>query len=263
MKWTIGMPCYNNFTEVYFTVQSLRMYHNLKDCEILVIDNFGDTMLEKFIKSIRSDTVRYEQYKDIAGVSAAKNRVFECAKGEFVLCMDSHIMIVPGALDKEPKGDDLVQGPNILNSMNGYRCAWVDKWNAGMWGVWDVVVKELPKKPFEIWAQGAGFFATRRSSWLGFHKGFRGFGGETGYIQEKYRKAGRNVWCYPNMQWVHLFYNQGRPIPYTAYTVDKVRNYIIGFKELGRDLEPIRKEFGDELFRRAKHSMEKRGLYEL
>lgn len=51
MKWTIGMPCYNNFTEVFFTIQSLRLYHDLSDAEILVVDNYGDKTLENWVKN--------------------------------------------------------------------------------------------------------------------------------------------------------------------------------------------------------------------
>ena len=49
-RLTIGMPCYRNYTEVFYTVQALRMYHNLRDTEIIVVDNFGDSKLEQYIK---------------------------------------------------------------------------------------------------------------------------------------------------------------------------------------------------------------------
>ena len=51
-KLTIGMPSYNNAAEVWATVQALKIYHDLKDMEILVIDNFGDPAIEKFAKAI-------------------------------------------------------------------------------------------------------------------------------------------------------------------------------------------------------------------
>lgn len=117
-----------------------------------------------------------------------------------------------------------------------------------MWGIWGKSMTELPKEPFEIWATGAGFFACKKSAWLGFNKHFRGFGGETGYIQEKYRKAGRKVWCHPKMTWLHLFYNEGRKIPYQLDIKDRIRNYILGFDELNLSLDPIRNEFGKERF---------------
>ena len=58
MKWTIGMPSYNNFTEVFFTVQSLRMYHDLKDAEIIIVDNYGDKILEKWVRNNGKGVVR-------------------------------------------------------------------------------------------------------------------------------------------------------------------------------------------------------------
>lgn len=256
MKWSIGMPSYNNLTEVYFTVQSFRMYHaNLKDYEIIVVDNFGDIELEKYIKNSGGDVVRYEKYTDITGVSAAKNRLFEVAKGEFVLCMDSHILIAPGAFNRDPCDDDLIQGPMMRGNCHEYWTHWLPQWRGKMWGIWGPIVETLPKDPFEIWAMGAGFFATRRDTWLGFNKKFRGFGGESGYIQEKYRKAGRKVWCYPNLVWQHHFSNLGRGIPYPLRLLDRVRNYIIGFEEIGLDTKDIRKEFGESLFIKAKASI--------
>src|SRR5215216_6732223 len=38
---TIGMATYNDFNGVYFTLQALRWYQDLRDTELLVIDNYG------------------------------------------------------------------------------------------------------------------------------------------------------------------------------------------------------------------------------
>lgn len=251
MKLTIGMPSYDNFTEVYFTVQSLRLHHNLKDCEIVVVDNFGDDMLYKFCRDKAGDNLRYERFKEIRGVSVAKNKVFEIAKGEFVLCMDSHILVKQGALNKMPEGDDFVQGPILFNNGLDYSTHWEPIWSRSMWGKWAESVRVLPKKPFPIWATGAGFFMTRRDTWLGFNPEFRGFGGETGYIQEKYRQAGRRVLCDPSKIWMHMFCNGGRKIPFPCPMVDRVRNYIIGFEELNLDMAPILEHYGPTTFSMA------------
>jgi len=259
MKWTIGMPCYDNDAEVWFTVQALRMYHDLTDCEIVIIDNYGSDQLQNFVQKNGKNTVRYYRHTDITGVSYAKNKIFEHARGEYVLVIDSHILIKPGALDLVPPGDDMIQGPLMQSSCNLYWCEWLPVWRGKMWGIWGKTLtdKDLPKEPFEIWATGAGFFATRRDTWLGFNDNFRGFGGETGYIQEKYRKNGRKVWCYPNMIWSHLFYNQGRKIPYPLQLNDRIKNYLYGFEELGLDTEPIYKEFGDGKTKLVKAGMKK------
>lgn len=244
LRWTIGMPSYNNFVEVYFTVQSLRLHHDLADCEIVIVDNYGDKGLKEFCEKSGGSQVRYIKYTDIQGVSVAKNKIFEYARGEYVLCIDSHILIRRGALDGTPPGDDLVQGPLLYANSVDYVCCWKPVWRAQMWGIWGETVKTLPSSPVGIWAMGAGFFACRRDSWLGFNPKFRGFGAETGYLQEKYRKAGRNVWCDPKKVWMHLFYNQGRAIPYRVHLEDRVRNYLIGFEEIGLDTTPIYNHFG-------------------
>lgn len=253
IRWSICLPSFNNFTEVYFTIQSLRLHHDMMDKEIIVADNFGDKYLEKFIKEKGGDTVRYINAVKIRGVSAAKNAAIAAARGEFILCMDSHILLQQGCFDKEPPGDDFIQGPLMLNNCSQYWIEWLPVWRANMWGIWGekLTKEQLPKEPKEIWAMGAGFFATRRASWLGFNPAFRGFGGETGYIQEKYRKAGRRVLCYPNMIWLHFFGNTGRKIPFVVKTSDRIRNYMIGFKELGLDTAPIVNHFGGDKVKQA------------
>jgi hypothetical protein len=52
--------------------------------------------------------------------------------------------------------------------------------------------------------------------------------------------------CLPWLRWVHRF---PRPagVPYPALLHDKVKNYIIGFTELGLDLEPVRTHFSNRL----------------
>lgn len=243
-KWSIGMPCYNNYVEVFFTVQALRMYHDLKDCEIIVIDNYGDDILEKYIKKDGGGVVKYHRCNSVQSVSHAKNKIFEFAKGEFVLVMDSHILVKPGALDIKIENDDLYQGPLFKSNCEEYYLEWLKAWRANMWGIWADPVEVVPDEPKEIWAMGAGFFACRRESWLGFNENFKGWGGETGYLQEKYRKAGRKVWMHPKLIWQHLFCTDGRKFSYPIHIKDRIRNYIIGFEELGLDLKEMKDHFG-------------------
>lgn len=255
MKLTIGMPSYNNFTEVFFTIQSLRMYHNLADCEILVVDNFGDPELEKFIKNQCSDVVRYEKCTEGTGPGFAKDKIFRLAQGEMVMCIDSHTLLIPGALNNIPVTDDLVHGPLVYCDLKHFCCEWLPEWRGQMWGIWGNCLTQLPKEPFDIWGNGMGCFVTRRDSWLGFNPKFKGFGGEEGYIHEKYRKAGRRVMCLPSLVWMHQF---DRKIPYPLRLMDRIVNYIIGFRELGLDLKPIENHFGAGTFKMALEEAGKR-----
>jgi hypothetical protein len=100
--------------------------------------------------------------------------------------------------------------------------------------------------PFEVPAQGLGLFMSSKEHWLGFNPDFRHFGGEECYIHTKYRQAGRKTVCLPFLKWRHRFGRPGGPTyPITAEA--KLRNYILGFQELGMDLEPVRQHFVDEV----------------
>jgi hypothetical protein len=77
-----------------------------------------------------------------------------------------------------------------------------------------------------------GLFACRRSAWPAFNARFRGFGGEEGYIHEKFRQNGGRTLCLPFLRWMHRF-RRPMGVPYTNRWEDRVRNYLIGFRELG------------------------------
>ena len=92
---TIGMPTYNDFDGVFFTVQSLRLHQDLADTEILVVDNFGCDHTRAFIENCADPAIRYVRRTEITGTAPAKDRVFREALGDAVLCCDSHILFAP------------------------------------------------------------------------------------------------------------------------------------------------------------------------
>ena len=63
MKLTIGIPTFDDYDGVYFTIQSIRMYHSeiLNDVEIIVLDNNPDSKhgeaLRSFITSVPNGKV--------------------------------------------------------------------------------------------------------------------------------------------------------------------------------------------------------------
>ena len=139
----------------------------------------------------------------------------------------------------------MLQGPLVYDDMETVSTHFdLSKWGADMWGVWETDKRGLnpDNKPFEIPAQGLGLFTCRKDSWLGFNKKFRGFGGEEGYIHEKYRMVGRKAVCLPFLRWVHRF---GRPlgVSYNPTREDRFRNYMIGFQEIGKDTDEIVERF--------------------
>jgi len=98
------------------------------------------------------------------------------------------------------------------------------------------------EEPWETPGHGLGLFSCRRDAWLGFNKDAIGFGGEELYIHEKFRQEGAKSICLPFMRWMHRFARPGGvKFPLTRF--NKVRNYILEFNELGRDLDPIHEHF--------------------
>jgi hypothetical protein len=102
--------------------------------------------------------------------------------------------------------------------------------------------KSDDEEPWETPGHGLGLFSCRRDAWLGFNSDAIGFGGEELYIHEKFRQEGAKSICLPFMRWLHRFARpNGVKFPLTRF--NKVRNYILEFNELGRDLTPIHEHF--------------------
>jgi glycosyltransferase involved in cell wall biosynthesis len=251
MKLTIGMASYNNYLEVWFTIQALRMYQDLTDVELLILDNYGCDRIKNFIVGWAGDKVKYVRWTERQGTAAAKNRLFIEASGEWVFCIDSHVMLVPGAVAKlkewlkeNPNCTDLLQGPILWNDLKCGADSFKDVWSGGMWGQWENLHHDRTLPPYEIPMMGMGLFGCRKDAWLGFNPAFKGFGGEEGYIHEKYRKAGRKTLCLPWLQWLH-FFKDTMPdlVGYVPSHADKMHNYIVGFQELGLDLTPVYEHF--------------------
>ena len=254
IELTIGMATYRDFDGVYFSVQDLRLHHDMDNVEILVVDNFGCDMTAAFIAGTGPQSgVRYLRATDAVGTAAPRQKVFEEARGQAVVCIDSHVLLVPGSVArlKQFYRDnsttlDLHQGPLLYDSLCHRATHFEPIWSNEMFGKWATDPRGDQDEPFEIPMQGLGLFSCRKEAWLGFHPRFRGFGGEEFYIHEKFRQAGRTCWCLPWLGWLHRF---GRPngVPYPLTVEDKLWNYLVGWQELGLPLDSIYEHFLDHL----------------
>jgi glycosyltransferase involved in cell wall biosynthesis len=245
---TVGMATYDDFSGVYFTVQSLRLYHPNLNIEIAVVDNYGCKDTEDFITNWVPNG-KYILDRKIQGTAYPKNRVFQFASSPYVLCLDSHVLLVPQALENlicyfqaNPDTGDLLHGPMYYDNLKETATHMDPVWRGEMFGIWAYDTRVEAGTPFEIPMHGMGLFACRKDRWLGFHPRFRGFGGEEGYIHEKFRQAGRKILCLPWLGWVHRFYKSA-VVKYSLTREDKLINYFLGHIELGLDLQPIRDHF--------------------
>ena len=253
-KLTIGMVTYDDYSGVYFSIQSIRLYHKevLNEIEFIVIDNNPSgshgKLLEKFCNSIpECRYIPFNEYKS----TSIRSKIFDFSNTPYVLVMDCHVMLEQGSLrslidfyDSKKDDGNLLQGPLYIDSLKTVFTHFDLKWKNHMWGTWgtDSRGNDIYSEPFEIECQGLGVFSCRKDSWLGFHPKFIGFGGEEGYIHKKYKKYGKKTLCLPFLRWVHRF---GRPdgVPYPIYTEHRVKNYILGFRELGLDTQEIYDHF--------------------
>lgn len=250
IELTIGMAVHDDFDGLYFTVQDLRLHHDMENVEILVVDNFGCKTSAIFAASTGlNGTVRYLQATDKTGTAAPRQKVFEEARGEAVLCLDSHVLLAPGAVARlkqfyrdHPDSLDLYQGPLLYDSLDAAPTHFDPVWDHHMFGKWGIDPRGRQDEPFPIGMQGLGLFTCRKNAWLGFNPRFRGFGGEEFYIHEKFRQAGRTCWCLPWLRWLHRF---GRPrgVTYPLNIEDRIWNYLVGWSELGLPLDSIYDHF--------------------
>lgn len=252
MELTVGMATYRDFDGVYFTIQALRLYQDMEGVEILVVDNFGCAATRAFVEGPAGG--RYVLATEAVGTAAPRDLVFREARGEAVLCLDSHVLLGEGVLGRlktyyreHPDCMDLLQGPIVFDDLKDTATHFEPAWRECMWGTWskDPRAEQGPApEPFEIPMQGLGLFSCRKAAWPGFHPAFRGFGGEEGYIHQKFRGLGRRCVCLPWLRWVHRF---GRPagIPYPNRLRDRIANYLIGHREVGLDVTPILEHFGN------------------
>ncbi len=253
IELTIGMATYNDFDGVYFTLQALRLYQDLENTELLVIDSYGCQDTKNLVEGWLNG--RYILAKDVVGTAAPRDLVFREARGNAVLCCDCHVLFSPGVIAQlkqfyreHPDCHDLLQGPLLYDDGKLIATHFDPCWRDQMWGTWgsDPRGQDPRGEPFEIPMQGLGVFSCLKRAWLGFHSEFRGFGGEEGYIHEKFRQAGRRCLCLPWFRWMHRF---SRPshVMYPVTVEDKLRNYVIGHAELGLDLAPVLQHFSEYL----------------
>lgn len=141
---TIGMAHYDDYDGVWATLHALRRYHDLTHTQLLVVDNSPTTPHGKSVADLCAKVgADYVPYPDAVGTSAPRNRVFEAAAGDVVLCMDCHVLIDLGGVDaireyfRRPlTSDDMLCGPLLHDTGDLLGTQFNDLWRAEMWGVW-------------------------------------------------------------------------------------------------------------------------------
>lgn len=246
---TIGMATYDDYDGVFFTIQSLRMNHdicNTDAVEYVVIDTNPNephgTEVKKFITTALGDKGRYIPKETGQISSFNKYDIADYATGKYVLIIDCHVLIQKNGIDalldyylENKNCKDLVQGPLLYDDLYNVSTHFDPTWRGDMFGIW---ATDRPKyeegKPFEIPMNGMGLCSFEKKNWPGISKHFKGFGAEEGYIAEKFKvNGGRNI-CLPALGWNHRF---GRPngVKYPLILEDRIWNYFVGWLEIHKD----------------------------
>jgi hypothetical protein len=249
---TIGMATHTDERNVEWTLAGLReqiVLAGLQDeVEVVVVDNNPTGPEGARTKSHCTQRhARYEPFTAVVGTSAPRNHVFNVARGEWVLCIDSHVSLIGDTLTKLVEfcrgnsSDDLYHATLINESVlrpDGSPAVvwthWIERWGSdGMFGkAASIPAAALQRgEPLPIGMAGLGLFLARRESWLRFSDHQKHFGGEEGYIHQKYRVAGRQVMLLPWALWWHRFAQHNKPFP-TDWE-SRANNYVDSFKQLG------------------------------
>jgi hypothetical protein len=247
---TIGMATHDDYDGVFFSIQSLRMYHdicNTNNVEFIVLDNNSASEHGKACKSFIENQVhgKYIINTD-QNSSFNKYKIVDHATGKYVLIIDCHVLIEKNGIDNllkyfqdNPNCKDLIQGPLWYDDLKNISTHFDPTWRGDMFGIWATNKEKYDTGiPFEIPMQGMGMLAFERSNWVGINKHFKGFGAEEGYIAEKFkRRGGKNI-CLPYLKWNHRF---GRPngVKYPLILEDRIWNYFIGWLEITQNPNDI------------------------
>ena len=127
-KLTIGTCVYDDFDGLYFTIQSIRLQNPeiLNRLEFVVINNNPSSDEGKEIRSfleLIDEPVTYLEFSKYNS-PFLKGKIFDLAETEYVLVLDSHVLLEPGTLkelldfyDENKDDGNLLQGPLLYDNL--------------------------------------------------------------------------------------------------------------------------------------------------
>lgn len=248
-KLTIGMATYDDYDGVYFTIQNLRwqLLDIIDDIEFIVVDNNPSSKHGEAVSKLVTNWVKGKYIPVLNKQSTSiRTEIFRHATSKYVLCIDCHVLIDRKGIDalleyytQNPDTLNLIQGPMYYDDLRNVTTHFDPVWRDGMYGIWALDKSGfISGFPFEIPMCGLGIFSCRTDVWPGFSEHFIGFGGEEGYIHEKFRKNGGICICLPQLLWLHRF-NRPNGVPYKLTWEDRIWNYFVGWLELTKNPNDI------------------------
>lgn len=161
---TIGMAHMRDYDGVYFTVQALKVYHDVSQVELIVIDNSPDAPEGHHVRNLvqaysnKFHSAKYLPFKESMGTTQTRERVFTEARAPSVMCMDCHVLLDRDAVQRliqywkqNPQSKDIVTGPLLYDNAEEVATHFDMVWRTEMWGIWaQAVYCRNCNKPFVI-----------------------------------------------------------------------------------------------------------------
>lgn len=240
---TIGVIHHGRLKSLAATIKALQRDHDLSDVELLVMDTQPTRKAKKWVK--HRGGIRYAANTP-AQKPSALDQVFDLARGDVVLVLQDPVRLRQGALralrnyfERHPESRELVHGP----LMSGTRVVATHSnpyWRRNTWGIWssDLRGRLTEGEAFAIPMQESGVFSCKRRAWPGMPPLWRGYGGEAGFLQDRFRRDGAQIVCLPGLQWERLA--PVKPvIPRSPAATNVLRNHLAGAASLDLDTHYI------------------------
>src|SRR6185312_10542837 len=138
---TIGCATYRDDAGLYFTLESLHCHH--PRVAYLVIDNAPESCTRS--RGVTNAVGgRYLHRPDLHGTSSPRDALFRLATTDWVMCIDSHVLLETGAVQAlldymaaHPDSNDLITGPLVYDDGKSVSTHWRPEAPPGLWGTWD------------------------------------------------------------------------------------------------------------------------------
>lgn len=98
MRISVNILCWNNLDVLRLTIPQLLA--ELKDFEIIVIDQASTDGTKEFFLGINDHRVNYKRLNYNVGISMGKNLGFDHSQGEYIVTLDGDVLPVKGSIDK-------------------------------------------------------------------------------------------------------------------------------------------------------------------
>ena len=156
------MATYDDFDGVFFSVQSLRMFHeicNTDEVEFIILDGNTNSEHGKCCKGFIEDKLK-QKYIPYFGKLSSFNKyeTIKYAEGKYVLIIDCHVLIQKNGIAKlleyfenNKNCKDLLQGPLIQDHLSRVYTHFDKVWRGDMYGIWATDQESYERgEPFEI-----------------------------------------------------------------------------------------------------------------